>query len=253
MSTNNDLYKYIVRLADDRIILGHRLSEWSGHGPILEEDLALTNISLDLLGAAQELYKYAASINDDVKDENDIAYFRYDYEYSNLLLTEQPNGDYAQTMLRQFLFDTFSLLYLNELKNSKDEQLSAIAEKTLKETKYHWRHSSEWIVRFGDGTDESRRRLLDALEYLWMYTAEMFENDEVHNNLFKQGIVPDIENVKKLWFEKIEEVFLKAKVDMPDKDAFMQSGGRKGNHTEYLGYILNEMQYLTRSMPNAEW
>lgn len=251
MSTK--LYDYLLRLGDDRLILGHRLSEWCGHGPILEEDLAITNISLDLLGAAQEIYKYASEINPDVKDENEIAYFRTDTEFKNSLLVEQPNGDYAFTILRQFFFDTYSLLFLNELQNSKDERLRAIAEKTIKETKYHWRHSSEWVIRFGDGTKESRRRILDALDMLWMYTGELLVADELYTTLRNDGILPGMNNIKELWFSKVEEIFKEAKIDMPDKDAYMQKGGRNGFHTEYLGYILNDLQALTRSMPEAEW
>ncbi len=253
MSTDFNLYNYLLRLADDRLILGHRLSEWSGHGPILEEDLALTNISLDLLGAAQELYKYAAEIHPDIKDENEIAYFRDDIEFKNLLLAEQPNGDYAMTILRQFFFDTYSLLYLNELSKSSNERLKAIADKTIKETKYHFRHSSEWVIRFGDGTDESKERLSEALDYLWTYTGEMFEDDLLTKDLIQRNIAPDNKKIKELWFDKVEEIFKEAKIEMPDKDAYMQTGGREGMHTEYLGYILHEFQFLTRSMPEAEW
>jgi ring-1,2-phenylacetyl-CoA epoxidase subunit PaaC len=253
MSTDMSLYNFLLKMADDRLILGHRLSEWSGHGPILEEDLALTNISLDLLGAAQELYKYAAEINSDVKDEDEIVYFRDDLEYKNLLLTEQENGDYAQTILRQFFFDTFSLFYLQELSKSKDERLKAIADKTIKETKYHWRHSSEWVIRFGDGTEESKTRLLDALANLWTYTGEMFEDDKDNISLIEQEIIPEAIKIKNIWLEKIKEIFLKAKIEMPDENAYMQTGGRSGRHTELLGYILHELQFLTRSMPDAKW
>lgn len=253
MSTDMKLYDFLLQMADDRLILGHRLSEWSGHGPILEEDLALTNISLDLLGAAQELYKYAAEINPEIKDENEIVYFRDDIEYKNLLLLELPNGDYAQTILKQFFYDTFAMFYLQELSNSKDERLKAIADKTIKETKYHWRHSSEWVIRFGDGTEESKKRLLDSLDYLWTYTGEMFETDERFSELIEQGILPEAKKIKKMWLEKVKEIFTKATIEMPDENSFMQTGGRAGRHTEYLGYILHELQFLTRSIPDAEW
>lgn len=254
-NTNIDkeiLYKFILQIADDRLILGHRLSEWCGHGPILEEDLAMANIGLDLLGQASLLYQYGAELKGENWDEDRIAYFRNDREFLNVQLVEQPNGDFAQTMLRQFFFDVYAFYYFQELTKSKDEELASIANKSLKEVTYHMRHSGEWIVRLGDGTEESARRLSEALEDIWMYTGELFEMTKEDKDLLEIGISVDKSIVKQKWDFTIEQVFQKAKLAVP-QGAFMQSGGRRGIHTEHLGYILNDMQFLRRSMPDAEW
>lgn len=255
MSTdlNNALFQYALRLGDDRLILGHRLSEWCGHGPILEEDLAIANIGLDILGAATSFLKYAGEVEGKGRDEDKLAYFRNDTEFTNVLLVEQDNEDFAYTIVRQFFFDVYELFLLEELVNSKDEQLSAIAEKTIKETKYHVRHSTEWVMKLGDGTEESHRRMVDALDFLWAYTGELFEQDEIHLQLVEAGIAPDLNIIKEKWIAKVNEILKKATLPEQDANVFMHTGGRSGNHTEALGYILQTMQFLPRTYPEATW
>ena len=253
MSIDKHTLDLTLSLADDKLILGHRLSEWCGHGPYVEEDLALANIALDLLGAAQSLYNYAAELHPDYKTADDFAYMRDDLDFKNAQLLEQPNEDYAHTMLRQFFYDTYDMFILSEISKSKDDQLKAIAEKSLKETKYHWRHSSEWILRFGDGTEESHNRTTKAVNELWTYTGDLFSEDEAYEELKNAGIAPDMQLVKLNWLQKVKEIFQKATLEMPDPDAFMRTGGRSGFHTEHLGYILSEMQFLKRTHPEAEW
>lgn len=247
------LYNFLLQLGDDRLILGHRLSEWCGHAPILEEDLAMANIGLDLLGEASLFYQYAAEIKGSDTDEDKIAYFRSDREFMNLLLVELDNGDFAKTMLRQFFFDVYSFLYFKELSGSTDEQIAAIATKSLKEVTYHMRHSGEWIVRMGYGTEESAKRIKAALDELWRYTGELFEMSEADEALLATGISADKSTIKDKWLMTVSEVFKKARLDMPPEDTFMQTGGRRGIHTENLGYVLLEMQFLARSNPDAKW
>lgn len=249
----NALFEYTLRMADDRLILGHRLSELCGHGPILEEDIALTNIALDLIGQAVLILKYAGETEGKGRDEDKLAYFRGDREYRNLLITEQPNGDFAQTIARQFFFDAFEIFFFEELSKSADEQLKAIAEKSIKETRYHLRHTSQWMLKLGDGTEESHERLQNAVNELWRFTDEFFQMDETDKILINAGIVPDLAVIKEKWVQNVSDVLKTATLDIPAENTFMQYGGRKGRHTEYLGYILNEMQFLTRSMPEAGW
>jgi len=248
----NTLYKYILRIADDSLILGQRQSELCGHGPILEEDIAQTNIALDLIGQATSLYEYAATFTDGKKSADDIAFLRFDREYSNLLLVEQPNGDFAQTTVRNWIFDTFRVLFFEELTKSKDTQLAAIAEKSLKETRYHWKHSSEWLIRLGDGTEESHSRTQDALNRLWKYSDEVFYMDEVENELIEQGIAVDLSTIRQKFNDKINYVISESTLKLPSND-WKQSGGRIGKHTEHLGFLLAEMQYMQRAYPGMEW
>jgi ring-1,2-phenylacetyl-CoA epoxidase subunit PaaC len=243
---------YILRLGDDSLMLGHRLSEWCGHGPILEEDIAMTNIALDLVGQATSLLELAGKREGKGRTEDDLAFLRFDREYCNLLLVEQPNGDFAMTMMRQFLFDAFRLPLLEGLVNSTDKDLAAIAEKSLKETKYHLRHSSEWVIRLGDGTDESHQRIQHALNLLWRYTAEMFETDEITMQAEQSGLGPSTEMLQSRWNETTRTVFLEAGLAIPTNN-WVQSGGRRGMHSEHLGYMLAEMQYMQRAYPNMEW
>lgn len=250
---NNALFEYCLRLGDDRLILGHRLSEWCGHAPILEEDIAITNVALDLIGQASLFLKYAGQIEGKGRDEDSLAYFRDDLEFKNSLLVEQENGDYAVTILRQFLFDTFDLFLLDELCKSKDEQLAAIASKAIKEARYHYRHSSGWLIRLGDGTEESHKKMLTALDDLWLYSNDMFFMNEVDQILIEAGIAPDLDLIKEKWLEQIFTVFTEATIPLPDRNSFMVMGGRLGKHSEYLGYILAEMQILPRSFPEAKW
>jgi ring-1,2-phenylacetyl-CoA epoxidase subunit PaaC len=244
--------EYLLRLGDDSLILGHRLSEWCGHGPILEEDIALTNIALDLVGQATTLLEHAGKLEGKGRSEDDLAYLRVDREYKNALLVEQPNGDFGHTLMRQFLFDAYRLPLFEGLCSSSDAQLAAIASKSLKETRYHLRHSSEWVIRLGDGTEESHKRIQRALDVLWRYAAELVETDEVQVAAEGEGIAPSMEMVQQQWHAQVHRVLQEAGISIPTNN-WVQSGGRKGKHSEHLGYILAEMQYVQRAYPNMEW
>jgi ring-1,2-phenylacetyl-CoA epoxidase subunit PaaC len=244
--------EYLLRLGDDSLILGHRLSEWCGHGPILEEDIALTNIALDLVGQATTLLQHAGKLEGKGRSEDDLAYLRVDREYKNALLVEQPNGDFGHTLMRQFLFDAYRLPLFEGLCSSSDAHLAAIASKSLKETRYHLRHSSEWVIRLGDGTEESHKRIQRALDVLWRYAAELVETDEVQVAAEGEGIAPSMEMVQQQWHAQVHRVLQEAGISIPTNN-WVQSGGRKGKHSEHLGYILAEMQYVQRAYPNMEW
>lgn len=252
MEIKEALFHYALRMGDNSLILGHRLSEWCGHGPILEQDIALINVALDLIGQSRSYLSYAGELEGKGRSEDDLAYLRREREFRNILLTELPNGDFGRTLVRQFLFDVFHYLQLEELKGSSDEQLAAIATKSLKEVTYHLRYSSEWIIRLGDGTEESHRRVQEPLNDLWAYTGEMFEMDEVDETLVGVGITPDLASLKPSWESKVREILTEATLDVPES-GWMHSGGRKGVHSEHLGYLLSELQYLQRSIPNAKW
>ena len=249
---SESLFKYTLRIADNALILGQRLSEWTGHGPFLEEDLALTNIALDTFGTATSLLEYAAQVENKGRDADALAFRRNERDFTNILLVEQPNGDYAKTILRQSFVDAFNVLFYTELSKSKDETLAGIAQKAIKEVKYHWRHSSSWVVRFGDGTEESHNRIQNALNELWRFTGELFESDEVEEHLVKEGIAVDAKKLRSDWEKQILELLEKATLKKPET-VFMQTGGRKGIHTEHLGYMLSEMQTLPRMLPDAKW
>ena len=260
------LFKYCLHLADSTLILGQRNSEWCAHGPVLEQDIAITNISLDLLGQARNFYQYAATLYNDFSHEekeavdyliprpwktynrelteDDLAFLRDERQYLNLLITELPNGDWAQTILRQFFFSTYQQLLYTQLQKSNDEQLAAIAEKSLKEINYHLRWSSEWVVRLGDGTAESNARLLNALDELWMFVGELFIPVEYE--------LVNVDSLQNDWLKKVSEIFNEATLAMPEQ-LWMQQGGKQGQHTEHLGYLLTEMQYLQRAYPNTKW
>ena len=248
----NALYEYLLRLGDDSLILGHRLSEWCGHGPILEEDIAMTNLSLDLIGQATSIYQYAAKVEGKGRTEDDIAFLRFDKDYKNLLLVERPNEDFGVTMMRQFLFDAYRKPLWERLTKSSDEMIAAIAEKSLKETKYHLKHSSEWVIRLGDGTDESHERVQSALNDLWKYAAEIFYEDEVDAQLKAEGVIPDMSGFKEEWHSHVKNVLDEATLSIPENN-WKQEGGRRGLHTEHLGYILAELQYMQRAYPGMEW
>lgn len=250
--TENNLFQWLLRLGDDSLILGHRLSEWCGHGPILEEDIAMTNISLDLIGQATTLLAYAGKVEGKGRDEDALAFLRYDRDYRNNLLVEQPNGDFGMTILRQFLFDTYRLPLFEALQHSKDEQVAAIAEKSLKETKYHFRHSAEWVIRLGDGTEESHDRIQKSLDVLWRYTADLFVSDAIQSEMEEKGISPKLSDIKNAWEKSVNQVLSEATLTIPD-NKWEQKGGREGKHTEHLGYLLAEMQYMQRAYPNMEW
>lgn len=246
------LFTYCMRLADDAVILSHRLSEWCGHASHIEEDVAITNISLDLIGQARALYSYAAEIEGKGRDEDQLAYLRSEREYSNLVLVEQPNGDFGKTIARQLLFSAFMLPFWEAMKTSKDSQLAAIAAKAEKEVAYHLRHSAEWTIRLGDGTPESHRRTQEGLDELWMYTGEMFATDEIEQELIAAGIAIDPASLRDEWNKTIDEVLARATLQRP-ADGWMHIGGRKGMHTEHLGHALSDFQYLQRAYPGCNW
>jgi ring-1,2-phenylacetyl-CoA epoxidase subunit PaaC len=246
------LFNYLLRLADSSLILGHRLSEWCGHGPVLEEDIALTNISLDFVGRANSLYEYAAKVESKAKTADDLAYLRNEREFFNNLLAEQPNGDYAQTILRQYLTDAFEIHFYEALSKSKDETLAGIAAKSLKEIQYHLRHSSSWMLRLGDGTEESNRRLQNSLDEIYRFTGSLFETDENDSALVAGGIVPDLSAIQHQWQKNTDAMLEKAMLKKPEK-VWMQKGNLQGKHTEHLGYILAEMQSVHRAYPRVKW
>src|SRR5690554_2727791 len=252
MTKQEALFEFLLRKADDSLIIGHRLSEWCGHGPILEEDIALTNIALDLIGQATELYKYAAKVEDKGRTEDDLAFLRLEREYKNVLLVEQPNGDFGKTIVRQFFFDHFEHLFYEGLMNSKDERIAAIATKTLKEIKYHLKHSSEWMIRLGDGTEESHDRVQESVTDLSRFTEELFFQDEVDEILIKAGIIPDVKDYRIAYEKNIAAVLEEATLVLPEK-RWQLDGGRKGVHSEHLGYLLAELQYMQRTYPGMEW
>jgi ring-1,2-phenylacetyl-CoA epoxidase subunit PaaC len=248
----NAVTDYTLHLADNSLILGQRNSEWCGHGPVLEQDIAITNISLDLIGQARNFYQYAAGLIGGITTEDSLAYLRKEREFKNCLLVEQPNSDWAQTILRQFFFSQYQYLLFEQLQHSKDEQLAAIAEKSLKEVTYHLRWSSEWVIRLGDGTGESHQRVINAIDELWRYTGELFEVADYEIQAVNDGIGVDISKLKEPWMSKVREIFSEATLLIPPK-TFMQTGGKTGKHTEHLGYILTELQYMQRAYPGCEW
>jgi ring-1,2-phenylacetyl-CoA epoxidase subunit PaaC len=246
-------YQYLLRMGDNALILGHRLSEWCGHGPILEQDIAMTNIALDQVGQARSFLQYAAQLEGNGRTEDDLAYKRDVMEYRNVLLVEQPNEDFAYTIVRQFLFDAFNFLLHKSLVHSKDEHLKAIAGKSLKEITYHLRYSSEWMIRLGDGTAESHQKIQTALDDLFIYTGELLTPDAVDQVIFEAGIGSDLAALQAAYQAKIDEILQQATLQKPEVK-YMQSGGKDGRmHTEYLGYILAELQFVQRAYPNMEW
>ncbi|WP_396216872.1 1,2-phenylacetyl-CoA epoxidase subunit PaaC [Gemmatimonas sp.] len=247
------LFEYLLRLGDDRLVLGHRLSEWCGHGPILEEDIALSNMALDLIGHATSLLALAGTVEGQGRDEDALAFFRDGTAYRNALLVEQPNGDFAVTMVRQFLFDAHSVLLWDQLSRASHAELAAIAAKSLKEDKYHLRHSSEWIVRLGDGTDESHARTQRALDSLWRYTAELFDHDAVNDAVAAHGITVDTAALRALWDGLVNDVLQRATLTRPADEAPQRRGGRRGMHSEHLGHMLATMQSVARAHPGASW
>lgn len=252
MSTQDALFKYTLRLGDNALILGHRLSEWCSKGPFLEEDIALSNIALDHVGRANALLTYAAQVEGKGRTEDDLAYKRMERHFYNNLISELPNGDFAYTIVRQLAVSTFELFYFDALSKSKDATIAGIAAKTLKEVKYHYKHSSDWTVRLGDGTEESHQRMQKALSEIWPFTGELFEMDETDQVLIKEGIAVDLNEIKIKWEKQVDEVLAEATLEKP-AHTFNQTGSRKGLHTEHLGFILAELQYLQRAYPDARW
>ena len=257
---------YTLHLADNALILGHRNSEWTGHGPILEQDIALSNIALDLIGQARNFYQLAAQMINQVREEgappaeapagrvteDDLAYLRDGWDFRNCLLVEQPNGDWGNTILRQFFFSAYQYYFYGELRHSRNAEIAAIAEKSLKEVTYHLRWSGEWVIRLGDGTDESAARMKKAMEQLWQYTGELFEPARYEQDLTADGIAVDLRVIRPLWDQRVREVLGAAQL-LTGTGVWMQTGGKQGKHTEHLGYLLAEMQFLQRAYPGCEW
>ncbi len=245
--------EYLLRLADDRLILGHRLSEWCGHAPILEEDIALSNIALDCIGQANFLYTAAAAEEGKGRTADAIVYFREAVEYKNLLLLEQSNGDFAQTIVRQFLYDAYGVLLYDALQSSSLMPLSGIAQKAVKELRYHFRHSSQWMLRLGGGTEESKERTQTALNGLWRFTDEMFIDDEIEHEIVKRniGVLPS--SLKDQWFDSVNSIISSSSLSIPAAGPMIMKGGRTGKHTEHLGHLLSEMQIVARSFPDIQW
>ncbi len=250
---NNNLIQYIFGIADNALILGQRLGELCGHGPILETDIAMTNIALDLFGQTRSYYQYAAQLsNNDLVTEDTIAFLRNEREYRNVLLVEQPNNDFAYSITRQFLFDVYHLLLLTELQNSKDETLRAIAQKSIKEVTYHVRFSSDWMIRLGDGTQESNEKMQNAINDLWTFTDELFHQTDADIAMVNDNIGADVTTLKDAFYKKINEILEDAKIKTPESKYF-QKGGKIGIHSEHMGYLLADMQYMQRSFPNMNW
>lgn len=252
MTESPALFEYLLRLGDDRLVLGHRLSEWCGHGPILEEDIALANIALDLIGQATLFLQLAGTIEGKGRDADQLAYFREAIDYRNLQLVELPKGDFAFTTVRQFLFDVYSYHVLEELQSAENAELAGIAAKGLKEVRYHVRHSSEWVPRLGDGTEESHQRAQRALDELWRFVPELFRMDDVDSELKASGNAADLTAIEPKWRSTVSEVLNRATLTVP-ADVPMIASGRVGRHTEHLGHMLSEMQIVARSHPGAEW
>ena len=252
-ATQPALFEYLLRLGDDALILGHRLSEWCGHGPTLEEDIALANIALDCVGQANAFLHLAGEVEGQGRSEDDLAFLRDTIAFRNVQLVELPKGDFGFTIARQFLFSAYAYLLYEALQESPYEPLAGIAAKAFKEVRYHLRHSSEWMIRLGDGTEESQCRVRIALDDLWMYTGELFEADAVVQALSEEGLAPDVGVMRPRWKTIIGAVLAQATLTMPDDDQYMATGGRTGRHTEHLGHMLAEMQVLPRSFPDAVW
>ncbi|QCX52525.1 1,2-phenylacetyl-CoA epoxidase subunit PaaC [Elizabethkingia sp. JS20170427COW] len=245
--------KYLLKLADDSLFMGHRLSEWCGKGPYLEEDIALTNIALDQIGQANYFFEYASKLDEQNKSADQLAYLRYEPEYLNAHWVELPNGDYSQTILKVYVFSVYQKLLYQALTQCLDEELSAIAQKSLKEVKYHYTHSVSWMKIFAQGTAESRRRLEDSIAHIWEFSQGLFAKVEEEPLLVERYAIPDTEDLYLDFLKKIEQDFEDFKLTFPGREAFMQKGSRTGNHTEYFGYILCELQYLQRAYPGCEW
>lgn len=249
----SDKANYVRRLGDNVLVLSQRLSEWCGKGPALEEDMALTNVALDLIGQARMWLTYAGELEGSGRTEDQLAYLRDAHQFSNLLLVEQPNGNYADTLVRQFFFDTWHYFLLEGLSASTDPRIAEIAQKSIKEVTYHVRRTADLVVRLGDGTELSHRKMQDAVNVLWAYTGEMFAADALDDAMQADGVAPALDSLRAKWLQHVDEVFAEATLSHPSPDAWMQSGGKQGRHTEHLGYLLAEMQFLQRAYPGAAW
>jgi ring-1,2-phenylacetyl-CoA epoxidase subunit PaaC len=249
---NENLYNYILGIADNSLILGQRLGELCGHGPSLETDIACTNISLDLFGQVRSYFQYAAKIAGDDRTEDEIAMLRTERQYKNVLLVEQPNTNFAYTLGRQFLFDAYHLAFLAQLQKSTDLTLSAIANKCIKEVSYHERFSSDWVKRLGDGTAESKEKMQEAINDLWRYTDELFHQTDADKAMVAEGIGVDVSKLKENYYKHVNELLEESSLEIPESKYF-QKGGKQGIHTEHFGYLLSDLQYMQRTYPNMEW
>ena len=252
LKMNNNLIQYIYGIADNSLILGQRLGELCGHGPSLETDIAFTNISLDLFGQVRSYFQYAAKVIGGDATEDTLAFLRKEREYKNVLLVEQPNQDFGYSISRQFLFDVYHLLLLEELQNSSDETLSAIAKKSIKEVSYHTRFSSDWIRRLGDGTEESHNRIQTAINDLWIFTDELFHQTDADKAMVSDGIGVDVTLLKEKYYNQVNQILEESTLQIPQIEYF-QKGGKNGVHSEHMGYILTELQYMQRTYPNMSW
>ncbi len=252
METNEALYNYVLRLGDSSLIHAQRLAEWCSNGPILEEDLAITNFSLDLLGQAENFYIYAADLHHEDISADTLAFRRNERQYYNYLLVEQPNGDFGFTMVKMFLYGSFSKMLFDKLIDSTDINIAGLANKGIKEIKYHYRHSHDWLMRLGNGTEESNKRVQHGLNELWSFTGDMFTQNEVDKILMQEEVIPNVEAFYADWLKEVKTVFTAASLTIPEK-AHQITGGINAMHTEHLGHILCEMQYLQRAYPEAKW
>lgn len=253
---NTALFQYLLRMGDTTLVLSHRLSEWTGHGPALEEDLALTNVALDLLGQARLWLTLAGEVEGKSRDEDALAYLRDAHDYRNYLLVERPNGHYGDTMARQFLFDTWHYFLLQRVAASTDQRVADIAEKSLKEVTYHTRRSGDIVVRLGDGTPESHQKMQEAIDDVWRHVGELFADDDITQELAGQGVVPLHDSLIDDWKAHVSQVLAEATLTMPEFAEACHpahAGGTTGRHTEALGYLLAEMQHLQRTYPGAAW
>ncbi len=248
-----DKFHWLLRAGDNALVLSQRLSEWCGKGPVLEEDMALTNIALDLIGQATLWLSRAGQVEGKGRNEDALAFLRDGQDFRNLLLVEQPNGDYADTLMRQLYFDLWHALWLESLLQSGDTDIAQIAEKSLKEVAYHLRRSSDLVIRLGDGSDDSHARMQRAADALWMFAGEAFIDDELDQRIASRGIAPLPGSLRERWLTRLENIFSEATLTLPSADAWMQRGGKQGRHTEHLGYLLAEMQFLQRAYPGAQW
>lgn len=244
--------KYYLQIADNALILSHRLSEYCSNGPFLEEDLANTNVALDLIGLAEATLEEAAKLEGNGRTGDDLAYHRPEHQFYNTLLMEQPNKDFAFIMVRQFFADAFDFAFFSELSKSKDPFLAALAVKTIKESTYHLRRSSEWMVRLGDGTPEANKKTQFAINTLWKFTGEFFQPSEADKAMIAEGVGVDLEKLQKTWNQKVKEILFMAHLDCPGEN-YQIFGGKDGKHTEYMGHILTEMQFLPTKYPDASW
>lgn len=252
MTTKEALVKYCLRLGDTSLIFGQRMAEWCSNGPLLEEDIALSNIGLDLFGQSRTMLTYAGELEGKGRDENDLAFKRLEREFLNNLLSERPNGHFGDTVVRNLMLSAFSYHLYKSLKNSADDTISAFASKSLKEVTYHLRHSAEWLVRLGDGTEESHEKAQQSIDDLWEYTADLFAMNEVDEFLISEKIACDLNTIKPLWDDTINDVLTRATLNRPE-DSYMQKGSLNGMHSEHLGHLLTEMQFLPRAYPDAKW